>query len=267
MRNFRISPQSSFAPVRWSISLVLGFTMAVSAGPVVRAESPDTAPRELKEVLREIETAANNKDVEGVMQFYDANFQHSDGMRRNSFSEALSQMWENYPRIEYRIELLSWEREGGELVAETVTEIEASQRLQTRLILVSSRVRSRQYFLNQKLVRQEILAEKTEVTSGSNPPEVKVILPDRVRVGEEFDFDVIVQEPLGENLLLGTAIEEKIENLNYLNPTSFELELLSAGGIFKRVTAPEEADNRWFSAIIVRADGITMITRRVLVEN
>ena len=88
-----------------------------------------------------------------------------------------------------------------------------------------------------------------------------------MQVGEEFNFDVIVQEPLGDDLLLGKAREEETGGAKYLNPSSFELELLPAGGIFKRVTASQIADNRRFSAIIVRGGGITIITQLVRVEH
>ena len=42
-----------------------------------------------------------------------------------------------------------------------------------------------------------------------------------------------------------------------------QLELLQSGGLFKRVPAAEEPQNRWLSAILVRSEGITMITHRV----
>jgi len=268
MRNFKTSRKLFFplANTRWSMSLLLMGVLVGGGQLATRAESPQTAPVELTEVLREIESAANSVDLPGLMEFYSPNFNHSDGLEYDTFFQALSQMWSDYPRIKYRTSLLSWSREGRELVAETETEILASKRESGRLIFVTSTVRSRQYFEDKKLLRQEILSERTEVNSGSNPPEVKIILPETVQVGEEFNFDVIVQEPLGDDLLLGNAIEEETGGTKYLNPSSFELELLPAGGIFKRVTAPQIADNRWVSAIIVRRGGITMITQRVRVE-
>ena len=58
-------------------------------------------------------------------------------------------------------------------------------------------------------------------------------------------------------------IEERTGSDRYINPTTLELEPLPAGGIYKLVTAPRLADNHWLSAILVRGDGITMVTRRV----
>ena len=41
---------------------------------------------------------------------------------------------------------------------------------------------AQQQFENQKIVRQEILAERSQITSGTNPPNVKLNLPEQVNV-------------------------------------------------------------------------------------
>jgi hypothetical protein len=94
---------------------------------------------------------------------------------------------------------------------------------------------------------------------------VEFRLPQQVKVGEKYVFDAIVNEPLGNNFLLGTAMEETIKPNKYLNPTPINLELLSTGGLFKTGTAPSQPVNQWISAVIVRDDGVTMITQRLKV--
>ena len=188
-------------------------------------------------------------------------------MSYDSVVEALSQTWERYPQLTYTTELKSWERVGQELVAETITQIEGTETEVDQPRQIKSTIRSRQYFQDQKLVRQEILAEQTQITSGSNPPQVIVNLPEKVRVGDQFDFDIIVQEPLNRDILLGTAIEEKASSDRYSDPTTLELDLLPGGGIFKVVKAPLSPDNLWLSAILVRGDGSILITQRVRVED
>lgn len=253
-------------PLRQSILLLLSFCLSTGLGTVVRAQTPETAPQELKETIAKIEAAANQRDLQGVMQFYSSDFSNSDGLSYPSFSETLKAMWANYTNLSYKNELKSWETVGDELMAETVTTIEGVQEAKGRKIRLISTIRSRQYFKDQKIVRQEILAERTQLNSGSNPPQIQVTLPEKVNVGEEFDFDVVVKEPLGDDELLGAAIEEQVSNKRYLNPSNFKLDLLPAGGIFKTVKAPLAPDNRWLSAIIIRGDGMTLITQRVRVE-
>ena len=260
MRSFATLKYFS-SPLNWlAVLLGLGLT---AFGSSVRAESPETAPQELTQVISQIETAANNQDVEAVMQFYSPEFS-SDGLNATSVSQALTKLWERYPQLSYTTELQSWEQEGDDLVAETVTTIQGTENNNDRAIQLDSTIRSRQYFRNQKLIRQVILSEKTNVTSGEAPPEVIVNLPEQVQPDKEFNFDVVVQQPIGDEVLLGAALEEPVSSDRYLTPGTLELDILPAGGIFKLVKIPEA--DRWLSAILVQSDGITMVTRRVNTE-
>lgn len=243
------------------VNLVWGFT-----DRSVNAESAATAPEELTEIISEVEEAANNKDLEKVMEYYSEDFTNNDGLTRASVNSALSQMWKAYPRIRYATEIASWEQDGDRLVAETITKIRGIQNNQGRIVRFNSVLRSRQYFQDEKLVRQDIISEKTRLTSGDNPPKVKVSVPETVGLGEKYNFDVIVTEPLEDRVLLGAVKEERISSDLYVNPTALELEQLPAGGIYSKVTAPLLADRNWLSAILVRGDGITMVTSRVTVE-
>ena len=85
-------------------------------------------------------------------------------------------------------------------------------------------------------------------------------------MGQQFDFDVIAKEPLKDNLLAGAAFVETAEASRYLKPSDFELELLTAGGLFKRMKAGDKPESNWVSAILIRGDGITLITQRIRVE-
>lgn len=82
-------------------------------------------------------------------------------------------------------------------------------------------------------------------------------------VGEKFEFDVIVDEPLGDNPLLGLALEEPITMQSYLNQPELKLELLPAGGLFKVGTAGTKPTGEWISAILVQDGGMTIISQRL----
>lgn len=233
--------------------------------PVLQAASPETAPPELSNLLAQLDTAANNRDLKAVMQFYGRNFTHTDGLNRRSLEQALNQLWEQYPRLNYRTELKSWKRDGNAIVAETTTQITGATQLNGRDAILDSTIQSQQRIENQKIVRQEILSERTEVKAGENPPEVNINLPAEVRVGQEYSFDAIVKQPLGDSILLGGAVEEPVRANNYLKPESVSLEVLPAGGIYKLGRAPSTPDSRWISAVLVREDGMTMITQRLRV--
>jgi hypothetical protein len=252
---------------KFAIILLLNLGIMGCMTNNVQGENAATAPEELTTVIAGIEKAANNQDLKGVISYYSKDFKNADGLTIGGLSKALTQMWKNYPQLKYTTEIESWSTSGNELVAETLTTIRGIKNQQGRQERLNSTIRSRQYFQGQKLVRQEILTEQSQLTSGGHPPQVKVVAPDSVTTGEKYNFDLIVDEPLGDQVLLGAVQEEKTAANLYLNPTSLELEPLSAGGIYKVATAPSVPESNWLSAILVRGDGITMITHRVNIKN
>lgn len=253
---------------RFFAYFVLGLILWCAGGHSamrVQGAFAQTPPRDLENIVEQIDAAANRQDIEAVMDFYSASFISSDGLTRDNLEAALVKLWQRYPSLNYRTEIESWERVGNGYVAETVTEITGVRELPQRELSLLATVRSRQRYENQKVLQQDILDESSRITSGENPPTLKINLPEEVRIGQRYNFDAIVQEPLGEDLLLGYAVEEPIGVDGYLTPSEVELEPLSAGGIFKVGEAPFIPDNRWISAIVVRKDGLTMVTERLRV--
>lgn len=250
-----------------AISLGLGSIGLGSIGALeARAESPESAPAELTAALSQMQAAASMGDVEAVMQNYSPTFTNEDGFTYDSLQTALQTLWESYDSLTYRVELQSWEPTGSGYVAETVTYIDGLQTIDGRSSKLESVIRSQQTYEAGKIVAQQTLSERNQLTSGDMPPTVSVILPEQVSAGESYDFDAIVMEPLGNRYLLGAAVEEGATANDFFTGRPVELELLAAGGLFKVGEAPNSDDNRWVSALLVRDDGITVVTRRLRVE-
>ncbi|NJL85726.1 MAG: nuclear transport factor 2 family protein [Leptolyngbyaceae cyanobacterium SM1_1_3] len=247
-------------------ALLLGFTL--TGVPMFKAVAapPETAPAELTDALEQIQTAANAQNLDGVIRFYGPDFTNTDGFDREQFSQALIQLWQQYPQLTYRLELQSWEQSGGMLSAETITYLEGTGINGGRTLTLEAMVRSRQQFESGQIVSQEVLSERNQVTSGENPPEVTVVLPEETSVGAAFDFDAIVREPLGERLLLGAAVDEGITAEDFFVGRPLTLELLAAGGLFKIGTAPDQPDNRWISAVLIHEEGTTIVSQRLRVR-
>ena len=245
------------------MSFLLSLGLATGWSLEAQAESPETAPSQLKEAIVQIDGAANSRDLDDLMKFYSRDFRSTDGLTLASMKPALSNLWENYSQLNYRTELQSWENEGDGIVAETITYITGSQQGNGREIKLESTVRSRQRFEDQKIVEQKVLSESTRLTSGENPPSVQVNLPEQVVTGRQYNFDVIVTEPLGDDILLGAAWEEAIQTSRYVESSELELEVLPAGGLFKVGKAPFREGGRWLSAVLIRKDGMTIVTERL----
>ncbi|WNN89392.1 nuclear transport factor 2 family protein [Gloeocapsopsis dulcis] len=231
----------------------------------VQAQATPDAPPALKNLLARVDAAANAHNAKAVTQYYGTNFTHSDGLTQQSMEQSLTQLWQRYPQLRYTTRVESWKPEGRAIVAETITNISGSQVQDNRNLMFNATIRSRQRIENERIVRQDILWERSQLRAGAKPPTIEVRLPQQVKAGQQFNFDAIVQEPLGDDYLLGAVIEEPIKPGSYLNPVPLELELLSAGGIFKQGRAPASGNHRWISAIVVRGDGMTMVTQRLQV--
>ncbi|MBD2343361.1 nuclear transport factor 2 family protein [Anabaena subtropica] len=261
--------QSRFPKSIWLILCIFSLGLVnvwqpTQATQVAQRTTSQNAPTELRNLLTQVDTAASKGDVKGVLQFYSPNFTHGDGLNRQTMEKALVTFWQRYPKLQYTTQLQSWKNEGNAIIAETVTNITGLPSGNNNLAL-NATIRSRQRIMGGKIARQEILSERTLITSGTKPPQVDVKLPQQVKVGQQYNFDAIVQEPLGEDLLLGTALEEPIQVNKYFNPTSIDLQLLNSGGLFKVGRAPSTPGNRWVSAVIMRGSGMTMVTQRLQV--
>ena len=223
-------------------------------------------PSEIIAIVPQIDLAFNNRDADLIEKFISPNFTSTDGLNYQSLNDSLAKLWEKYPNLEYTTTIESGKQEGNRLIAITNTQITGSYELNDRQFQLNSTIKAEQIFENNQLIQQNILEERNEITSGENPPVVTFEIPRQARKGQVFDFDVILNEPIGTDLVLGAALEEKIDANLFAEPSSIELEALSAGGIFKRVTVPDTGDDHWYSVILIRDGGIRMITQRLVIN-
>lgn len=238
-----------------------------SPPPQLFGAAPSTAPQSLQNTLAQVDVAANQRDIKAVMRFYGPNFTHSDGLTRQTLEQTLSELWQGYSRLNYQTQLQSWQADGNGFVVETVTNITGVARSQNRDLALKAAIRSRQRIVNQKILRQDVVSERSQVTFGAKPPKVQLRLPLQVQVGQQYNLDAIVTEPLGDSLLLGAALEEPVSAKNYLGSGAVKLEALSAGGIFKVGKAPAKATSQWVSVVLIQEGGMTQVSQRLQFVN
>lgn len=277
LNRFRLdvaSPALGLVLGYWPQNLAAGLllSLALGWGTPATAKSMDHPPQALSEALMALDSAANRQDLSALMQGYSNNFRHGDGLDRRDLSRTLEAFWQQYPDLTYQTEIVAWEETAQGYMAETITSIEGSrQDGQRRLALVAT-LRSRQFFEGDRLVRQEVISERSEVTTGDNPPTLQINLPEKVSPGSRFNFDVIVLEPVAGDLLLGGVLDEPVSAQGYGGPSLATLEPLidsqtgtGPGGLFKIGEAPNQKSDRWISAVVMRKDGVTMVTQRLRV--
>jgi ketosteroid isomerase-like protein len=251
--------------------LATSLTAVASVGKSVAvAATAETAPPELVNALKSLDAAASKKDINTVMQFYTPNFAHGDGLTKQKLHDSLEGLWKRYKDIKYNTELTKWERKGNTYTVETLTRIQGTKPGNDGEYKLDAQLVSTQVYQangsNLQISRQDIVSEKSFITSGEKPPKVDLRLPDRIGVGRQYSLDAIIPEPLGTSLLLGTILEEDVSPENYLKDATVELEPLRAGGVFKIGQAPYKSGDRWISVVLIQETGITISSQRLRVS-
>ncbi len=253
-------PSRCLIALGWGVGLTLLGQTRLPAMELAQA----TATSDVKAILQQFDSIANQHQVDQLGEIYSPEFSNSDGLTFEQVEGSLQSLWQLYPDLSYKTELKGWRQEGDAVIVETVTKIEGNRPWLGKTANLTGEVTSRQTFINQKLVRQEVLAEKMTLTAGEKPPKVNVQLPEKVKSGQQYDFDVILESPLDEDLLAGSSFAQDIDPTNYqFDPTQVKLELLQAGGLFKRAVAGD--DPQWLSAFLVSPDGMVLVTQRLAI--
>ncbi|MGI0492870.1 nuclear transport factor 2 family protein [Alkalinema pantanalense CENA528] len=248
-----------------------------------------------QELMGQLDAASTRKDVKAVMRFYSPNFSNSDGLTASSLEKSLTQLWQQYPNLTYRTEVKSATPVASGVQVETMTYVTGQQERNGRQWTIESTLRTRQQLQGDRIVRQDILAEQTVLKLGEKPPTVKVNLPESVQVGQKFNFEAIVQEPVGDDFLMGTIVSETVQPTLFASQKTMQIEFpsiaellsdrelsrpvstpptvqrlklqrLRAGGFFKQGQAAKMPETRWISAVLARHDaGVTITTQRLRV--
>lgn len=220
-------------------------------------------PEPLARMVRRIDRAASNENMNGVMRFYSDDLQHSDGITAKDFEAMLTDFWETYDNLNYATEVTDWQETDTGFITTTVTTVTGQTNYNALPLSFESTVESRQVIRDRQIIEQDILAESSQIHFGQMPPTLNVNLPSTVRPGETFYFDVIVLEPIGESLLMGTAFSEPVSLETFRTVPLLDMNGLGAGGLFKVGDAPLAPGQEWVTGLVVREDGITGVTQRL----
>jgi hypothetical protein len=243
-----------------------------------------------------LDTALNTKNLSAVSDLLTDDYTHEDGYTRQSLPQALQRLWKQYPNLVYKTEILRSEMTAGNETIETLTTINGRRSNPAGQVWkISGTIRSQQVVQANRIRSQAILSEQTRISIGEKPPTVIVNLPDTVPVGKAFKYEAIVQEPMEDDLFMGTVFDNPVspflltqKQLQLQIPSLAELltgrtqprkaqtplpktdssvvklSRLRSGGFFKLGTASAVPETRWISAVLARHDGgITIATHRL----
>ena len=278
----------------WKLATLTTLTIGSFSSATFAAQ-----PLEPITVITDLDAALNRKDVTAVTNLLSLNFTHGDGYTRQSLTQSLQALWQQYPNLTYRTEIIKTEARENAKEVETVTTIDGKRNIKGQIWKIQGTVRALQVIASGEVRSQTILAEQTQVRIGEKPPTVTVSLPTTVTVGKDYSYDVIVQEPVNDDLFMGTILDEPVSAALMANPTRLQLEFpslaelltgrptrrrsvasssaaetsmlksvklsrMKSGGFFKIGRASNVPETLWISAILARHDGgITIATTRL----
>ena len=227
------------------------------------AASTRPAPQAITDLLQQMDAAASRKDINATLKFYSPSFTHSDGLTLSTLQQAVTAFWKDAKTLQYATKIDSWQVQGGRYILDTTTTIQGVQQASGQDLALNSVIKSKTVIVNQQVVSQDIVSEQTRLSTGPKAPVVDVRLPLSVNVGQTFSFDAVVKTPVGDELLLGAAVEEPITSTRYLQPTQVVLDPLPAGGLFKTGQAPQQPTREWISAVLIQEGGMTIVSQRL----
>jgi hypothetical protein len=230
------------------------------------ANTGGTLPPGISNLLNQVDQAANRRNLSQLMGYYSNNFSSSDGFTKTTWEKSLNQFWQSYSQTKYQTIVESWQPEGNGFVVNTVTQISGTQKINDREMRLESKIQSRQRIVNNQIIQQEIVGEKTQVKSGNNPPTVDLIVPFNLKTDQSYNLDAIVREPIGEDALMGAILTQRVAPDTFNKVGDYEFELLNTGGFFKTGIAPGKSGDYWLSTIFVRPTGMTTVTQRIRVS-
>jgi hypothetical protein len=250
----------------WYRLVILALSIGCQQAVMVSARAENSllsAPAAVKTILTKIDVAANGRKLPELLRYYSPNFTTSDGLNKTAWQQSLGQFWQSYSNLSYTTTLDSWQAEGNTYIATTTTKITGIQKIDARTLNLRSTIQSRQKIVGGQIVQQQVLQERTQISSGAKPPTIEINLPDKLQTNAEYSLDAIVTEPLGEDVLMGATLEQPVSAQGYTQLANYKLELLAAGGLFKIARAPGKSGDYWLSTVFIRPAGMTTLTQRI----
>ena len=121
------------------------------------------------------------------------------------------------------------------------------------------------YSLNNGKIKNGIIKNHlTTIRSDKNFLDINFSIPNNVLTGKNYDIDIIINNPLEENVIAGGIKRHQIDSIIQ---QPIKLEPLVSGGIFKVTRAPAISGIQVWSGIIAHKKGMISFTKTVNIIN
>ena len=114
-----------------------------------------------------------------------------------------------------------------------------------------------------KIKGYEVIEEESILNSQKSPLIIKIVSPDKVLTGEKYEMNLIIENPIDNQLTASGMIVLKNENNKKISNDIFGIKPNQSGGLFKYIQAPLKPGSQTISAIITHPEGIYSITKKI----
>ncbi len=114
-----------------------------------------------------------------------------------------------------------------------------------------------------KIIEQRLVSEQSILTNNKKDLPISIRIPDTVLTGTRYDLDIVLEEPLGEDLLAGGLIALDDQDIYKDNAPDIEISPMPGGGLFKTVQASYSPGIQTWGIFLVHPDGLISITKSV----
>ena len=110
--------------------------------------------------------------------------------------------------------------------------------------------------LNKRKIKDHnIISQYSILNTTKNKLNITINAPSKVEIGEVYNIDLILDKPLGENIVAGGLIKSSPNHYPNIINQSIPLLPLRTGGLFKSIEAPKESGSQVIAAIIAHPNG------------
>ncbi len=113
---------------------------------------------------------------------------------------------------------------------------------------------------NGKIKNGIIKNHLTTIRSDGNALDINFSIPNNVLTGSNYDIDIIINNPLEENVIAGGIKSHQVDSIIQ---QTIKLEPLVSGGIFRVTRAPSKPGIQVWSGIIAHKEGMISFTKTV----
>ena len=230
------------------VALTASLLLNISSQPPLHAESLAT-----QSIAKDLERALNKKDISTL----EAIAPQEDQLDLASRYKVLLAI---FPNARWKIKEVNPLKNGKNALRVSLTgdkTIKGEKYTLEAIQLIGVRT------FGNKIIEQEVLEEQAIIQNSEPPLPISINVPSAVLTGTTYDFDIVLNKPLGDTMIIGGLIPITTEQIKSQISPPIELEPLGGGGLFKSVKAPLKAGVQNWAAVIVHPEGLISITKRV----